>query len=1116
MAIQFILGGSGFGKTTYLYNQMIRQSTEEGHSPVIFMLPEQENLAAEKEMVSVHPNGGTMDISIMSFTRLAFKVFDELNVHTYDILDDYGKSMLLMKVLKEQEDALSFYGSMVGKKGFVEEIKSILSEFYQYQVTEQVIDNVLDALTPDKRIYHKLLDIKCIMHAFEMEMSSSYMVAEQLLSMLAEVAGESQMLRGASIYFDGFTGFTPVQYGVIEKLMQVCDNLYFSFTMDATLFGVNAYSKRELFAMSKESVDTLCKLANDCQIKVLPHVSLEDNHRVKASPELKHLERELFRYPIRTYDKTLSDVKLFAAQNVDEEMEFVVSYIKNMVMREGYCYRDFAVITGDLTGQRDMWKQTFEQAEVPCFIDCNEPLLYNPIVEVTSLIGDLFLKDFTYESVFAFMKTEFLALDMDRVFALENYVIQYGVRGYSWWSKPFKGNKKGLGELNETRKQFMDILNPLGEVFYDKESKASDYIRAIYGFMLTNGMSEKLMQKSAELEKIGELRKARAYTQAYEQFVAVLDKTMDILGDSQIELMEFFDVMLTGLREVDLGVIPSTLDQVLVGDMERTRLHHVKVLMVASCNEGILPKIEKSKGLLVDKDRQLLREHDMNLAVDSKELLYQKQFYFYLQTTKAVEQLVVSYHSENEVGEAMKPSYYIKNLKQIFPELVARPVDMDAELFYPTTEDAIIRRFVEMLTSDKFEDSSVLQLMKERKPEWFERILDGYFYNNNDNVLDKAVAKMLYGEDMVHSVSRLETYAGCAYHFFVQYGLMLRKREEYVVKSNHIGTILHAVMQNFFEWVRQEHIQIDNPSDSAIMNKVEELTKEAAVLENETIFDSSFRQKHQLEVIVRIAKRSVENLCRHLNQGDMEPTLFEKRFSPEDQLQYIDMLLDEGAKMELSGVVDRVDIKETEDAVFVKVIDYKSSEKNIDFVKMYEGKQLQLTVYMSVILELLQRKHPNKKIIPTGMFYYHMNDVMIDAIDDAEIEHKRQMNSRLLGVVNEDETARELMDGKTGNVTRVMYTKDGGLDARNSNLLSMEELMKVSDFVREKMIDIGNDILRGRIDMDPQKGENASPCNFCDFRSICRFEAGLGGNRYHVEPKLSKKEAKQIVLHEEG
>ncbi len=1112
MAIQFILGASGTGKTNYIYDRMIRESMEEEHGSILFVLPEQSNMAAEQDMVSKHPLGGTMDISILSFTRLAFKVFDELNVHTNDVLDDYGKSMLLMKILKEKESEFTYYKNMPGKAGFVDEVKSLLSEFYQYQITEDVLDRAIANLSPDKSLYHKLTDLKLLLHAFNEAMENSYMVTEQFLSMLKEVAHDSQLLKGAEIYFDGFTGFTPVQYDVIEELMKVCSNLYFSFTMDENIFGDNGYSEQGLFALGKQSVDRLCQLAERNGVTVVPYVGLKENYRLVQNEELLHLERQIFRFPVKNYDKSLENMMLVKCLDSKQEAMYIAKTIREYVKEQGFHYKDFAIITGDIKEQADCWKRTMELMDVPYFLDYTEGLTHNPVVEFVGMVMEVFRKDFTYDSVFALLKTGFMDIDSEGIYNLENYALKYGVRGYTWWSKAFRGKVVGLHAINETRGQFVSYIEPLAESFHKKQAKAKEYLHALCDFMSTNRLAERLYERSLLLEKEGNLRGAKAYRQAYDKFISVLDKTMDILGEEEIARDDFIDVLLSGMADVKLGVIPSTLDQVVIGDMERTRLHHVKVLFVAGSNEGILPKNTSGKGILADKDRNRLKGMQIVLAPDSKEELFIQQFYLYLQMAQAKQQLIVTYRQTDEKGAELRPSYFVNRMQHIFPKLHTVQAEDVLRNTLPLTKEELKAELARQLAEEDMEDSSVYSIMQTDNGVETARLLDGYFYNNEAGVLDRAIARKLYGNQMLHSVSRLETYAGCAYKFFLQYGLKLAKREEYTVESNNIGTILHAVMENFFKKVKSGEIVLSSMTKEQLNHMAEQLTLEAAKDENETIFDSSARNRHQLDVMVRIAKRSIENLCRHLEKGKMEPAYFEKYFSPESKLTYIDMALSDGVRMELNGIVDRVDVKETDHAVYVKVIDYKSGAKDIDYVKMYEGKQLQLTVYMSVMLELLKREYPDKQIIPTGMYYYHIYDPIVEEVDEQAVENQRIKDSRLSGLVNDSEESRDLMDGSTGEVTPVNYKADGSLGARNSSLVTTEELLQISEFVRGKMMDIGEDMIRGKIAMNPEKGEHNSPCNYCDYKHICRFEAGVGGNAYRIGSQLDKEEAKRLIL----
>lgn len=1128
MAVQYILGASGTGKTHYMISRMIEESMRKDHPHILFILPEQSNMAAEQDMVRMHPMGGTMDISILSFTRLAFQVFDKENIYTGDILDDYGKSMLLMKVLKHHEDELKYYGTMIGKEGFIDEVKSVLSEFYQYQITDEVLERLMKEISPDKSLYHKLSDIRLIRQWFEEEMGSTYMVAEKVLSLLSEHVGDSSLLKNAEVYFDGFTGFTPIQYEVIEGMMKVCGNLYFTFTMDEELSGSNDHSEHGIFSMSKEMLERLGMLAGKNQIPVLPHVGFSENRRFSRQGEIHHIERNLFRFPVKEYrgacdeeqaSKGVGTEELYivSADDAEEEIACIGRMIQHYVMEEGYHYRDIAVITGDLSERADLWKQIMNRMHIPYFLDISEPLLHNPLVELVTRIVELFEQDFSYDSVFSFLKTGFCGIDPERIYDLENYALKYGVQGYSWWSKAFKGNQKGLSDINDTRKKFMKCVEKLVPVFSHDKYTASEYIKSLYDFVNRLQLGEKLFKQSVYFREQGDIRQCKTYEQVYDKFLLVLDKTMNILAEEEISRRSFLDVMLAGLSELKLGVIPASLDQVVIGDMERTRLHHIRILFVSGANDGILPKQAGGGTIITDRDRSMLEDMDVALAPNSNRTFYIQQFYLYLQLSQASEHLILSYRRVDDKGNEMNISRFVKWISQMFSRKRTIMAASVLSELAPVSLGDMADSLAEEFCKESFEDSSLYRVLMMRSEAGDQDayriipIIKGYQYMNVPGGLSDAVARRLYGTSMVHSVSRLESYAACEFQFFLRYGLQLEKREEYRVESNHIGTILHGVMEHFFTQVRDGEIGLDLPEDM-LLKHVEEITIQEMDKLNDTIFLSSSRMEHQRRVLIRVAKRSVLNLCRHLEQGDMQPAYFEKVFSPEDKLNYISMALSDDTSMSLKGIIDRVDLKETADAVYVKIIDYKSGDKDMDFIKVIQGKQLQLSVYMSVMLELLERTYPGKKIIPTGMYYYHIADQVAEGIDEAEVENNRIKMSRLSGLVNSDDACLEYMDHKTGTVVPVAYKKDGELSSRNSHIVSGEELLAISAYTRKKMIELGENIIHGQITMEPQKGDVSSPCNYCEYRSVCRFEAGLGGNRYGYAPQLKKDEARNIVL----
>ena len=1112
MAIQFIIGGSGTGKTSYIYEEMIRESMKADHRPILYILPEQSNMSAEQEMVKRHPNGGTMDISILSFTRLSFMVFDELGIKTNDILDDYGKSMVIRRVLGAVNEQLGFYKNCGDKPGFIEEIKKMISEFYQYQLQGAALDKAIQSLDPNTGLYYKMKDLQLIFNAFSEYLSDQYMVAEQVLSLLTEVAEQSRILKDAMIYMDGFSGFTPIQYGVLEELLKLGCDIRISFTISEDVIGNNDYGEQELFSACKREYDKLCYLAAKHQVTILPHVLMKENYRLKNAAGICHLEQHLFRFPTVVCNSEIHDIHGITAKSPGGELAFVANQIKAYVAGKGYRYRDFAIITNDISGILYDAKHYMEQMEIPYFMDYNEPLVHNPMSELVRLLFELYKTDFSYKSVFSFLKTGILNIPMTDIFELENYVIKYGIRGFKRWSQPFRGGVKGLKRLNTIRKKFMEDMEDLSVVFKKERASGKAYIEGLYRFICAHHVAENLNDRSLEFEQKGMLREADVYRQIYGKWIELLDKTVDILGDEIISRNELARMLGAGLETMQLGIIPSTLDQVVIGDLERTRLHDIKVLFVVGVNDGLLPKLSGEGSILLDKDRKTLQSLDINIAPDSMENLFMQQYAFYLQVTKAGEEVYFCFHRTDQKGNEVRPSYYLNQILAMFPNIELMDCE-DLSWKNAVSKNQLLEDFSHMVMGQRRMDTSLYHIMEERYGDDLKNIIDGYLYQNTPEYLRDDLIKGLYGNQMLYSVSKLESFSRCAFAFFLQYGLKIKKREEYKVESNNIGTILHEVMELFFASLRERKLRVSDLTKEQRDELVEQLTVESAKRENETIFDSDYRNRHQLDVLIRVAKRSIDNLCRHVEKGNMEPAYFEKEFSPKDKLKYIRMALEDDIYMELKGVVDRVDIKETKDSVYFKIIDYKSGEKDIDYLSVYEGKQLQLAVYMSVMKELLERQYPEKNVIPTGMYYYHMQDKIIEEQEDSRIEKARVENSKLTGLANVDETCRDLMDGMTGEVSPVKYKQNGELSAQNRSLVSTDELNNISSFVRDKMMDIGKEIIHGQISMNPEKGEYACPCNYCDYKSICRFEPGLGGNRYRVQPKISDGDAKNQVLH---
>ena len=1120
MSIQLVLGGSGAGKSYYMYQELIKNSLSHPEKKYFIVVPEQFTMQTQRDIVTMHPMHGTMNIDIVSFNRLAYRIFEELRIKPKQVLEDVGKSMLIRKLAGEQKEKLTVFGNAMDKQGMVEQIKSMLSEFYQYGITGEMLAKKIAKMDENNMLACKLKDMSVIYEAFEQYMKDNYIVAEQLLDLLGAVIGESKLLADSTIYFDGFTGFTPVQYQLIERLLPVAKKLVFTVTLDVRELAKETVKEHELFYLSKETIRKLTYLAKKTNVSIEEHVLFDDmaEKRFANTKEIAHLEKNLFRFPYEKWKETTKDIKIFALRNPRQEILFVARKIKSMVMSGEYEYKDIAVVTGDFEHAIHHFEEIMPKLSIPYFIDATESIKNNPYLETLRAVLDMVAQDFTYESVFRYLKSGMSDVKEDEVERLENYVLKKGIRGFSRWSKRISDQ-----ELDGIRRKFIKEVKQLRNDLQKKDGTVKDFVEGLYQFGIRIGVEDKLAAEAEAFERKNQLVQARAYSQIYEKVMYLFDKQVELLGEEKMSLSDFLHVMDAGLGTITLGVIPPSLDQILIGDIERTRLNHVKVLFFIGVNDGIIPSAGTGSGILTDYDREKLMEYEMELAPTKKADAYTQQFYLYLNMTKPQEKLFVTYRKLGDDNQALHPSYLIHRLESIFPNAAffdeSEMTDSLEQIYMPKDSAAYfieqLKKYLEKqaLAEDDLESlKSLLAIYKNEYSDLFEMMKDGIFYENTYDQLSTEIAQLLYGMEMENSISRLEKYAGCAYAFFLRYGLGIQERELFQVDTANIGTILHGAMEHFFHAMKEEKRDFKTLSDEERDGLMEAFVEQAANEENDAVFESSSRNQYLLKTLTRIGKRAAKTLHIQLLQGKMEPGFFEMKFQKEHNLACTNLLLNHHVKMHLNGIVDRVDLYEDAEHVYVKLIDYKSGEKDIDMTKLYYGTQIQLVVYMNVVVEFLQKQYPQKKVVPAGMFYYHLADpiLQVEGKDDTEIEAERLKTLKLTGLVNQEQDCISLMDQAPYQVLPISGLKDGSL-RKTSSVATTEQFEQIGAFVQNKMQELGNQMVEGDISIAPVKYGGHSPCEYCEYSGVCRFDTGAGKNQYRNMKKITKQDMWEIL-----
>ena len=1114
MSVRFLLGASGSGKSRQIYNEIIQASIKEPERNFYLIVPEQYTMEAQRELVTMHPAGGMMNIDAIGMNRLAYRVFDELGISTGQVLEDFGKSMLIKKILCEQQDTLHVYGSYYDKLGFVDEMKSMMSEIFQYNIKQDTIDEIMEQIPEDSVVAGKMQDIRHIYEEFEAFAGERYIVAEQLVELLTRHVGQSKLVCGSSLYFDGFTGFTPVQLELVEKLMTCADDLTFSFTLDDRDQKYEHIKDYELFYLTKTTIKKLTEAAAAAGVEIESPVVLPGtiNYRLGENRELFFLERNLFRSPYQKWKQPLERIHLTATGDAQDEIVFVASTIRRLVREKGYRYKDIAIVAGDLEQASHIYERVMNEYEIPIFIDANACLKANPCAETIRSVLAVLADDFSYDSVFRFLKAGMTDLSFEDIELLENYALKRGVRGYSRWNRAVSENYEKTSPVNieEIRQAFMKMFGDIRKVFADKKAVTKDYVEALYDFLLQIHMYEKLEARKNELYEENRINEGDAYGQIFEKTVRLFDKIAELLGDTKMSVKEFYEIVDTGLSDIEVGVVPPTVDRVLIGDITRSRLNHIKVLFFTSVNDGIVPKAPKKGRILSDRDRDILSDCGLELAPSDKQNSYIEQFYIYTILTKPSDHLYISYHKLSASLESMRPSYLLGRISNIFPSLQAE--EYDAASCMPDTVNRSLRRILRAEDSEDAESRILTRILTEKGfAGELTAIYKGRTYRNVAEQLPPETIALLYGRYLHASVSKLELYARCGFAYFLKYGLRLKEREMYQVDVRNVGVILHSVMEGLFKQVRDtRNNDWENFPEDERMLMVTELVNRAAEESAGDFFEDNARNAYMLQMIERMAQTSAGMLQKHIRLGSMKPGMLEKTFdSAKDEVGSYLFELPNQIQMSINGKIDRVDVEEEDGTVYIKVIDYKSSTRKLSLEEVLNGEQLQLVTYSAIAYEIEKMIYPDKNIQIAGLLYYSFDDPVIEIesseidtgteqpefSDQEKLDAERMEKMKLQGFVNESPAVIQKMDHTCNQSLPVKLDKNGDIK-KSENVVSADQIRTIMELTRENIEELGSQIAEGKIAIEPYKNKSNTGCDYCEFKNICHFDVKNGGNQY--------------------
>ncbi|MEK8129416.1 helicase-exonuclease AddAB subunit AddB [Paenibacillus filicis] len=1178
MAFQFVLGRAGTGKTTYCLHEIKKELKEAPQGPaLIWLVPEQATFQAEYALISDPELGGTLRAQVLSFRRLAWRVMQEVGGTARLPIDDTGKKLLLHRLLHKHRDRLRSMHGAADQAGYLDHMNQLFTELKRYRISaDELADFYGTRVASSERsgasFANKLHDLQLVYAEFQTELSRLYLDGEDYLTLLAGQIGQSAYLRHAACWMDGFHGFTPQESAVVEQLALHADEVSMTLNLDRPYAAGTSLHELELFHPTARTMMQVSQRLAELGLDVKPPVVLEASPPVRFSsnPVLAHLERHWGMgvkpaYRMRPEERASSALHITAAVHRRAEVEGIAREIRRLVREEGLRWRDCAVSIRNIEAYGDLIAGTFADYGIPLFLDQKRSVLHHPLVEFVRSALEVARQHWRYDAVFRCIKTGFFLpmqkrddkesgqagervsrLGFDQ---LENYVLAFGIQGSRWregtdWTYRYHtsieheendqgGDSAFLRSINRYRRL---VSEPLG-AFQDRlreRKTVRGRVEALYELLTGLHVPERLEAWGQSALKNGQPEKAREHAQVWDKLIDMLDQLVELTGDEETSLEQFVKLLEAGAESIKLGLVPPTLDQVLIGSMDRTRSAGVRHLFVLGVNEGVMPAKIVESGVLTEAERLHLASQGLQLAEDSRRRLLDEAFLIYNALCTPSDGLWISYPLADEEGKSLLPSDVIRQLKRLFPDLTEGLMLNEPEAQAETGEQL---DFVSH--PDKALSLLVVQLKQWMRGapihgvwwsvyNWFARqpafsgklarMTESLQYTNRIAPLAEATSRELYGDTIDTSVSRMERFVACPFSQFASHGLRLKERRMFRLEAPDVGQLFHAALSQFAEQIVAEG------ADWGGMTAAECERRAALVIDalsprlQGEILLSSKRYHYIARKLKQVIGRAAFMLGEHAKRGQFQPIGLEIGFGAGEQIPALHYDLDNGVRMNLRGRIDRIDRADTENGALLRVIDYKSSSRALQLGDVYYGLSLQMMTYLDVIL----RHSPlwlGTQAQPAGVLYFHVHNPVLqvkNALSAEQVDKELKKRFKMKGLLTADPDTVRLMDsaliGASGysELLPVALKTDGGF-YKSSSVATEQEWSTVRRHVQRTIREIGTSMTDGHIAIEPYRKGTTVACQTCSFQPVCQFDSQLAGNSYKQLPMLGKDLALELM-----
>jgi len=1141
MSLRFVYGRAGCGKTRFCLEEMKSRIESRQAGLLCLLVPEQYTFQAERDLIDMLDSGGILKNEVLSFRRLAYRIFNEVGGITYPHIHPAGKSMILYRILDKMDKNLKYFKNSADKPGFISQMSELIKEFKQYSVTCDEMDEIYRKLEDGTPLKDKIMELKNIYEVFEKTLEERYRDADDDLAVAAEKMKSSRQFTGAEIWIDGFTDFTPQEYKIIEVLLTQAERVTITLICDSLN---EEMSELDIFKPAKKVYRRVMNLAIKNNIAYEQPIFLNPKplYRFRNNTGLAHLENNYNAHPYKVYPHETDSISLFSSVNISAEVEDTAKDILRLCREKGFRFRDIAVVTRNLNEYRKMIEVVFNDYGIPCFMDSKLDISNHPLVRLILSMLEIFTNNWSYESVFRYLKSGLTGIDQERIDRLENYVLACGIRGSKWigdeeWDMSpelFPGDggarfdSNYFKEINGTR---MEIVRPLME-FRRKtigRRTAEEFCSALFDFLCYLKIPMQMERIVDDFRNKGEFVLANEYSQVWNMVIDLMDQIVEVMAEETFGIERFMNLLRIGFSEYKIGLIPPSVDQVLVGSVERSKSHAVKALYILGTNDGVFPSKGGEEGILTDDERVKLNSMGMELAKTTREKVFDENFLIYRTLTTPSDYLRISWSIADQEGKTLRPSIIISQIKKIIPNCkkssnILPPQSNEEVLNGLASGPAAFRQLIAVMRQ-KADGREILTVWQDialwfmKNDGWkdeIEKIKAAFRYRNIAQPIGSDKVKKLYGESFVSSVSRLERYSACPFSFFLQYGLGAKERKIFEFSPPDAGTFLHTAVEKFSKAVDNEESVTWRTFDKKwCEEKVSEIMDDMLGKMMGTGLASSKRLVVLANRLKRVVVRAVWLIAEHIRRSGFDPVDYEARFGDGEKYPPIVIELDNGEKVSLYGRIDRIDTMDSPDGEYLRIVDYKSGTKDFKLDNVYYGLQIQLITYMDAIWEHLS-KNSERKVLPGGILYFRIDDPILKtreakSVEDVEKAVMKQL--RMKGLLLADVKLIKEMDHTIDGTSLIIPASinKGGTLGRNSSVATMEQFNILRNYVRKILKELSTGIFSGSVPIMPTKSKLDTACKFCSYLPVCQFDPALKENTYRLLHEKSKEEIWKLM-----